>query len=125
MMPMGPPPGYNSYWNGMQPCMDGFMAPYAAPMQMMGYGLGPLDMSFASGMPQDPFGMHGYMMPVVPPHRYAIVCLSKLNYCISFAVASSPCSLSLSLPPPLFLTHRYSLGHCVLLMRREGFKKGC
>ncbi|KAL9326728.1 hypothetical protein ACSQ67_007373 [Phaseolus vulgaris] len=46
MMPMGPPPGYNSYWNGMQP-MDGFMAPYGGPMQMMGYGLGPLDMPFA------------------------------------------------------------------------------
>ncbi|XP_027917850.1 E3 ubiquitin ligase PQT3-like isoform X1 [Vigna unguiculata] len=68
MMPMGPPPGYNSYWNGMQP-MDGFMAPYGGPMQMMGYGLGPLDMPFAGGMPQDPFGMQGYMMPVVPPHR--------------------------------------------------------
>ncbi|KAE9597463.1 putative transcription factor interactor and regulator CCHC(Zn) family [Lupinus albus] len=69
MMPMGPPAGYNSYWNGMQPCMDGFMAPYAGPMQMMGYGLGPLDMAFANGFPPDPFGMQGYMMPPVPPHR--------------------------------------------------------
>ncbi|CAL0331158.1 unnamed protein product [Lupinus luteus] len=69
MMPMGPPAGYNSYWNGMQPCMDGFMAPYAGPMQMMHYGLGPLDMPFASGFPPDPFGMQGYMMPPVPPHR--------------------------------------------------------
>ncbi|XP_004513229.1 E3 ubiquitin ligase PQT3-like isoform X2 [Cicer arietinum] len=74
MMPMGPPPpSYNSYWNGMQPCMDGFMAPYPGPMQMqmqmMGYGLGPFDMPFAGGMPQDPFGMQGYMMPAVPPHR--------------------------------------------------------
>ncbi|QHO33394.1 hypothetical protein S83_027731 [Arachis hypogaea] len=69
MMPMGPAPGYNSYWNGMQPCMEGFMGPYGGPMQMMGYGLGPLDMPFAGGLPHDPFGMHGYMMPVVPPHR--------------------------------------------------------
>ncbi|CAL0313751.1 unnamed protein product [Lupinus luteus] len=69
MMPMGPPAGYNPYWNGMQPCMDGFMAPYAGPMQMMGYGLGPLDMAFANGFPPDPFGMQGYMMPPVPPHR--------------------------------------------------------
>ncbi|KAG5056950.1 hypothetical protein JHK82_011950 [Glycine max] len=67
MMPMVPPAGYNSYWNGMQP-MDGFMAPYGNPMQMMGYGLGPLDMPFG-GMPQDPFGMQGYMMPGFPPHR--------------------------------------------------------
>ncbi|KAL1300127.1 hypothetical protein HN51_044812 [Arachis hypogaea] len=69
MMPMGPAPGYNSYWNGMQPCMEGFMGPYGGPMQMMGYGLGPLDMPFAGGLPHDPFGMQGYMMPVVPPHR--------------------------------------------------------
>ncbi|KAL5077772.1 hypothetical protein RYX36_016756 [Vicia faba] len=71
IMPMGPPPpSYNPYWNGMQPCMDGFMAPYAAPMQMMGYGPGPFDMPFAGGLSQDPFGMQGgYMMPVAPPHR--------------------------------------------------------
>ncbi|KAL1330882.1 hypothetical protein HN51_048120 [Arachis hypogaea] len=69
MMPMGPAPGYNSYWNGMQPCMEGFMGPYGGLMQMMGYGLGPLDMPFAGGLPHDPFGMQGYMMPVVPPHR--------------------------------------------------------
>ncbi|CAL0302797.1 unnamed protein product [Lupinus luteus] len=40
-------------------------------MQMMYYGLGPLDMPFASGFPPDPFGMNGYMMPPIPPHRYA------------------------------------------------------
>ncbi|MED6149540.1 hypothetical protein PIB30_063508 [Stylosanthes scabra] len=68
MMPIGPPPGYNPYWNGMQPCMEGFMNPYTGPMQMMGYGLGPFDMPFAGGIPQDPFGFQGYMMPV-PPHR--------------------------------------------------------
>ncbi|AES99521.2 E3 ubiquitin ligase PQT3-like isoform X2 [Medicago truncatula] len=68
MTPIGLLPfSYNSYWNGMQPCMDGFMGPYAAPM--MGYGIGPFDMSFAGGPPQDPFGMQGYVMPVHPPHR--------------------------------------------------------
>lgn len=73
MMQMGPPPGYNPYWNGMQPCMDGFMAPYAGPMQMLGYGQDPFGMPFANGFPQDPFGMQGYMMPGFPPHRYVIV----------------------------------------------------
>jgi len=72
-IPIGLPPlSYNSYWNGMQPCMDGFMGPYAAPMPMIGYGLGPFDMPFAGGLPQDPFGMHGYVMPVHPPHRYDV-----------------------------------------------------
>ncbi|KAK7353271.1 hypothetical protein VNO80_18715 [Phaseolus coccineus] len=33
----------------------------------------------AGGMPQDPFGMQGYMMPVVPPHRYILVIL-KLKF---------------------------------------------
>lgn len=70
MMPMGPPPGYNPYWNGMQPGMDGFVAPYAGAMQMMNYGLGPFDMPFGGVMPHDPFGMQNYMMPVVPPPRY-------------------------------------------------------
>lgn len=101
MMPMGPAPGYNSYWNGMQPCMEGFMGPYGGPMQMMGYGLGPLDMPFAGGLPHDPFGMQGYMMPVVPPHRYVPfliikICLAyldnyyfrKLNYCLGILLLS-------------------------------------
>ncbi|CAL0301750.1 unnamed protein product [Lupinus luteus] len=43
--------------------MDGFMEPYAGPMEMMHYGLGPLD------FPPDPFGVQGYMIPPVPPHR--------------------------------------------------------
>ncbi|KAI4327145.1 hypothetical protein L6164_019642 [Bauhinia variegata] len=68
MMPMGPS-GYNPYWNGMQPGMDGFMAPYAGAMPMMGYNLGPLDMPYGGMLPQDPFGMQGYMLPVVPPQR--------------------------------------------------------
>ena len=70
MPPM--PLSYNSYWNVMQPCMDGFMGPYAAPMQTMGYGIGPFDMPFAGGLPQNPFGMQGYVMPVHPPHRYDV-----------------------------------------------------
>jgi E3 ubiquitin-protein ligase RBBP6 len=82
MPPMGPPPSYNPYWNGMQPCMDGFMPPYAGPihMNMMGYGVGPYDMPSANGMPHDPFGMQGYMMPPItpPPHRYAIFSFFKI-----------------------------------------------
>ncbi|AET00990.1 E3 ubiquitin ligase PQT3-like [Medicago truncatula] len=70
MTPTGLPPfSYNSYWNDMQPCMDGYMGPYAAPMPTMVYGLGPFDMPFGGGLPQDLFGMHGYVMPVHPPHR--------------------------------------------------------
>ncbi|KAI4315233.1 hypothetical protein L6164_028067 [Bauhinia variegata] len=68
MMPMGPSV-YNPYWNGMQPSMEGFMGPYAGAMPMMGYNLGPLDMPYGGMLPQDPFGMHGYMLPVVPPQR--------------------------------------------------------
>ena len=68
-MPMGPT-GYNPYWNGMQPGMEGFMAPYGGAMPFMGYGPGPLDMPFGGVLPQDPLGMQGYMMPVFPPHRY-------------------------------------------------------
>lgn len=90
MMPMGPPPpSYNPYWNGMQPCMDGFMAPYAAPMQMISYGPGPFDMPFVGGMSQDPFGMQGYTMPVVPPHRY--------DFSLSSDIASHPLLSSLFL----------------------------
>jgi E3 ubiquitin-protein ligase RBBP6 len=61
--------------------MDGFMPPFGgpSPMHMMDYGLGPYDMPFANGMPHDPFGMQGYMMPPIPPppHRYAIFCFSN------------------------------------------------
>ena len=70
MMHMAPPPGYNSYWNGMQTGMDGFVAPYSGAMQMMDDGLRPLDMPFRGGIPHDPFGMQNYMMSVAPPPRY-------------------------------------------------------
>jgi E3 ubiquitin-protein ligase RBBP6 len=88
--------------------MEGFMPPYGAPMQgyassnaMMGYGFGPFDMPFAGGLPQDPFGMQGYMMPVAPPpHRY--------DFNLSSAIISpSPCSLSLSLS--LSDTHTHNI----------------
>ncbi|PON43170.1 zinc finger protein [Parasponia andersonii] len=65
MMHMGPST-YNPYWGGMQPGMDGYMAPFAGPMPYMGYGLGPLDMPFGGFVPQDPYGA---MFPVVPPQR--------------------------------------------------------
>lgn len=71
MMPLGPS-AYNPYWSGMQPGIEGYMPPYAAPMPFMGYGLGPLDIPLGGGvMHPDPFGGQGYMMPVVPPQRYA------------------------------------------------------
>ncbi|XP_027335778.1 E3 ubiquitin ligase PQT3-like isoform X2 [Abrus precatorius] len=107
MMPMGPPPGYNSYWNGMQPCMDGFMAPYAGPMQMMGYGLGPLDMPFAGGMPQDPFSMQGYMMPVVPPHRD----LAEFN-------------MGMNVPPPVMSREEFEARKADLRRKRENERRG-
>uniref|UniRef100_A0A2P2MI11 DWNN domain-containing protein n=1 Tax=Rhizophora mucronata TaxID=61149 RepID=A0A2P2MI11_RHIMU len=68
MMPMGPS-AYNPYWTGMQPGIDGFMAPFAGPTPFTGFGLGPLDMSFGGIMPPDPFVAQGFMMPVVPPQR--------------------------------------------------------
>ncbi|KAK7330783.1 hypothetical protein VNO77_24983 [Canavalia gladiata] len=107
MMPMGPPHGYNPYWNGVQPCMDGFMAPYAGPMQMMGYGLGPLDMPFAAGMPQDPFGMQGYMMPVVPPHRD----LAEF-------------SMGINVPPPVMSREEFEARKADLRRKRENERRG-
>ncbi|XP_057977019.1 E3 ubiquitin ligase PARAQUAT TOLERANCE 3-like isoform X2 [Malania oleifera] len=68
MMPLGPS-AYNPYWSGMQPGMEGYMAPFAGPMPYMNYGLSPLDMPFGGVIPQDPFGAQGYMLPVVPPQR--------------------------------------------------------
>lgn len=69
MMPLGPS-AFNPYWNGMQPGMEGYMAPYSAPMPFMGYGLGPLDMPFGGVIPPDPFAAQGFMMPGMPPQRY-------------------------------------------------------
>ncbi|PKI41548.1 hypothetical protein CRG98_038059 [Punica granatum] len=73
MMPLGPS-GFNPYWNGMQPGMDGFMGPYANAMPYnMGYGMGPLDMPFGVMPPQDPFASQAYMnmMPPVPQRDLA------------------------------------------------------
>ncbi|XP_065857817.1 E3 ubiquitin ligase PARAQUAT TOLERANCE 3-like [Euphorbia lathyris] len=68
MMPLGPS-AYNPYWNGMQPGMENYMHPFAAPMPFTGYGMGPMDMPFGGVMPPDPFAAQGYMMPFVPPQR--------------------------------------------------------
>ncbi|XP_057463478.1 E3 ubiquitin ligase PARAQUAT TOLERANCE 3-like [Actinidia eriantha] len=67
MMPMGPS-AYNPYWTGMQPGLEGYVAPYGGSMPYMGYGLGPLDIPFGV-FPPDPFAAQGYMMPPIPPHR--------------------------------------------------------
>ncbi|CAK9173261.1 unnamed protein product [Ilex paraguariensis] len=64
MMPMGPS-AYNPFWTGVQPGMDGYIAPCSVAMPYMGYGLGPLDVPFGGLLHQDPFGM----MPLVPPQR--------------------------------------------------------
>jgi E3 ubiquitin-protein ligase RBBP6 len=74
MMPYGPAAFNNPYWAGMQPGMDGYMAPgYGVMPYTGGYGLGPFDMPFGGIVPQDPFGGQGYMFPHVPPQRYALV----------------------------------------------------
>lgn len=90
MMPYGHAAFSNPYWTGMQPGMDGYMAPYPGAMPYTGFGLGPFDMPFGGIVPQDPFGAQGYLFPPVPPQRYALVmsfsncslsggCYSKLN----------------------------------------------
>lgn len=75
MMPMGP--GYNPYWTGMQPGMEGFGGPFPAPMPYMNYGMegfgGPFQAPFGHMMPQDPFGGQGCMLPFVPPQRYDLL----------------------------------------------------
>ncbi|GFP84404.1 protein mpe1 [Phtheirospermum japonicum] len=64
MMPFGPS-AFNPYWNGIQPGLDGFMTPYGGPMSYMGYG-NPMDVAFG-GLPHDPFGGPGCMLPYGPP----------------------------------------------------------
>ncbi|KAL3649595.1 hypothetical protein CASFOL_005998 [Castilleja foliolosa] len=66
MMPFGPS-AFNPYWNGIQPGLDGFMPPYGGPMPYMGYGMNPMDVAFG-GLPHDPFGGPGCMLPYGPPH---------------------------------------------------------
>ncbi|KAI4364838.1 hypothetical protein MLD38_020877 [Melastoma candidum] len=73
MMPMGP--NFNPYWNGgMQPGMDGFMAPpYPGGLPYMGYSMGPMgpmDMPpFPGVMPRDPFAPPYMVPPVMLPPR--------------------------------------------------------
>ncbi|XP_058764496.1 E3 ubiquitin ligase PQT3-like [Vicia villosa] len=127
MMPMGPPPGYNPYWNGIQPGMDGFMAPYAGPMHMMGYGLGPYDMPFANGMAHDPFangmphdpfangmahdpfGMHGYMMPPIPPPPHRDL---------------AEFSMGMNGPPPAMSREEFEARNANLRRKRENERRG-
>ncbi|XP_057415422.1 E3 ubiquitin ligase PQT3-like isoform X2 [Lotus japonicus] len=109
MMQMGPPPGYNPYWNGMQPCMDGFMAPYAGPMQMLGYGQDPFGMPFANGFPQDPFGMQGYMMPGFPPHR---------------DLADFSMGMNVPPPPPVMSREEFEARKADLRRKRENERRG-
>lgn len=97
---------YPPYWNGMQPGMDAFMAPYGGGMPYMGYGMGPLDMPFAGVMPQDPFGAPGYMMPVVPPHRD-----------LAFGVG-------MNAPPPIMSREEFEARKADLRRKRENERRG-
>lgn len=108
MPPLVPAPGYNPYWNGMQPGMDGYMGTYGGGVPYMGYGFGPLDMPFGGVMPQDPFAAQGYMMPpMVPPQRYAPICILE-HYNIS--VYKMGCSLeSLYVAGSVELNKNYEL----------------
>ncbi|KAK2356256.1 RING-type E3 ubiquitin transferase [Trifolium repens] len=108
MPPMGPPPGYNPYWNGMQPCMDGFMPPFGGPMHMMGYGLGPYDMPFANGMPHDPFGMQGYMMPPIPPPPHRDL---------------AEFSMGMNVPPPALSREEFEARKADLRRKRENERR--
>ncbi|KAH7865357.1 hypothetical protein Vadar_005590 [Vaccinium darrowii] len=59
MMPLGPSP-YNPFWSGMQPGMEGYVAPYSGSLPYMGYGLGPYAVPFGV-LPQAPFGARGFL----------------------------------------------------------------
>ncbi|XP_059462991.1 E3 ubiquitin ligase PQT3-like isoform X2 [Corylus avellana] len=61
LMPSGSS-AFNPYWTGMQPGMDGCLAPYPGAMPYMAYGMHPYDM---------PFGAQGYMFPPIPPPQRA------------------------------------------------------
>ncbi|EFH46365.1 hypothetical protein ARALYDRAFT_914980 [Arabidopsis lyrata subsp. lyrata] len=91
MMPMGPGPG-NQYFNGLQPGFNGvqhgfngvqsgfngfhhgfngFPGPFPGAMPpFVGYGIGPMDMSFGGVMHPDPFAAQGFGFPNIrPPYR--------------------------------------------------------
>ncbi|XP_010440013.1 PREDICTED: E3 ubiquitin-protein ligase RBBP6-like isoform X2 [Camelina sativa] len=84
MMPKGPGPG-NQYFNGVQlgfngvqpgfngihHGFNGFPGPFPGSMPpFVGYGLGPMDLSFGNMMHSDPFAAQGFGFPnLPPPHR--------------------------------------------------------
>lgn len=104
MMPMGPST-CNPYWSGMQPAMDGYMAPFPGPMPYMGYGLGPLDMPF--GFPQDPYGAHGVMFPPVLPQRDL-----------------SDFGMGMNLPPPVMSREEFEARKAEVRRKREMERRG-
>ncbi|EXC02116.1 E3 ubiquitin-protein ligase RBBP6 [Morus notabilis] len=106
MMPMGPST-YNPYWSGVQPGMDGFMAPFPGPMPYMGYGLGPLDMPFPGFVPQDPYASQGCMFPPVPLQR-------------DLAEFSMP----MNLPPPAMSREEFEARKADLRRKREMERRG-
>ncbi|KAK9274657.1 hypothetical protein L1049_021908 [Liquidambar formosana] len=106
MMSMGPS-AYNPYWNGMQPGMEGYMAPFGGAMPYMNYGLGPLDVPFGGVFPQDPFGAQGYMMPFLPPHRD----LAEIG-------------MGMNAGPPIMSREEFEARKADLRRRRENERRG-
>lgn len=109
MMHMGPS-GYNPYWNGMQPGMDGFMGPYGGPMPpYMGYGLGPFDMPFGPVMPPDPFCPPNFMFPGIPPQR---------------DLADFGRGMNVGPPPPILSREEFEARKADLRRKRENERRG-
>ncbi|KAL6985978.1 RING-type E3 ubiquitin transferase [Sarracenia purpurea var. burkii] len=103
MMPLGPS-AYNPYWTGMQPGIEGYVAPYGGPLPYMGYGLGPLDVPFGL-LPHDPFGAQGYMMPPVPPQSHRD--LADFGMCLNAG------------PPPIMSREEFEARKADLRRKRE------
>lgn len=87
MMPSGSS-AFNPYWTGMQPCMDGCLAPYPGVMPYMDhgymdYGLRPFDIPFGGVVPQAPFGAQGYMFTPISPPRY-VACTTRSSCFLFF-----------------------------------------
>ncbi|XP_059440781.1 E3 ubiquitin ligase PQT3-like isoform X2 [Corylus avellana] len=107
MMPYNPAAFNNPYWNGMQPGMDAYMAPYPGAMPYTGYGLGPFDMPFGGGIvPQDPFGAQSYMFPPVPPQRD----LSEFT-------------MGMNAPPPIMSREEFEARKADLRRKRENERR--
>lgn len=107
MMPFGPS-AFNPYWTGMQPGMDGYMAPYPGAMPYSGYGLGPFDMPFGGMAHQDPFVAQGYMFPPVPPPQRDL----------------AEFSMGLNAPHPIMSREEFEARKADLRRKRDNERRG-